>query len=408
MPIKQKDIDTRTMADYSSINKQIKDNAVRLQTLHDTTHKWNGQFKGSIRNLVIIDFAHILESIDYIKQSCDSLYTSSKGLGNHFIPYTTFYREIMSTIKQVMMKIHHFQLKFDIRVSVKYNNINVFLEREYSWRNRLEHDIDPFYGDYEEVLRVFRIDKMLSFMEMVVDLLSDLDESKVDEKLLVGYVPEYNELPLLQRKKLIHENNENFLAIAVMVTELSYMVMKTRANEELKILFNLVMKNGEISRFIKYTYSLESAQDGDSERIYAYFSRIGLTFCYQFYDKLGLYLKQRYSLLTATTYFKENVKFVMNPSNSLKLDEVLLRCIDIKESREYLVLNALRQAITHKNKWVDYTSSRGSISSLIVRHFTNMTELLYLIINDYFVKHKLEVSTRAIEETLYRTNSQKL
>jgi len=314
----------------------------------------------------------------------------------------------MSTIKQVMMKIHHFQLKFDIRVSVKYNNINVFLEREYSWRNRLEHDIDPFYGDYEEVLRVFRIDKMLSFMEMVVDLLSDLDESKVDEKLLVGYVPEYNELPLLQRKKLIHENNENFLAIAVMVTELSYMVMKTRANEELKILFNLVMKNGEISRFIKYTYSLESAQDGDSERIYAYFSRIGLTFCYQFYDKLGLYLKQRYSLLTATTYFKENVKFVMNPSNSLKLDEVLLRCIDIKESREYLVLNALRQAITHKNKWVDYTSSRGSISSLIVRHFTNMTELLYLIINDYFVKHKLEVSTRAIEETLYRTNSQKL
>lgn len=410
MSKEQQEIDTRMIADYSSISRQIKASVVRLQNLRVTTDKWNDQFKGSIQNLIGLDFIHLLDSIDYIEQSCKSLYSSSTGVGNHFIPYTTFYREILSTIKQVMMKVHYLmknQLQLNKGLSIRYNNINELLKKEFQWRNRLEHDIDPFFEDYEEVLRVVRIDKMLTFMEMIIGLLGNLDGSQVDDVLLT-HSPDYNKQSLLQRKRLIHENNETFLSIVAMLTELSYLVMQKRPEEELKILLNLVMKCGEISKFIQYTYSIDSAQFENKERVYAYFARLGLTFCYQFYDKLGLYLKQRYSLATKTTYFKENVRIVKDSMHYLQLDEILLRCINIEESKEYHVLNTLRQAICHKNKWVDYKESSEVVSTLIVRLFTNMTELAYLLINDYFVKYQLQVSTNAMDETLQRTKRIKM
>jgi hypothetical protein len=411
MPIKQQDIDKKMIADYKTISRQIKDNTVRLRCLRDIAHKWNGQFKGSIHYLIGLDFTHLLDSIDYIQKSCNSLYSSSTGVGNHFIPYTTFYREILSIMKQIMMRLHYFEkenIQFNNEDSIKYNSLNVFLESEYQWRNRSEHGIDPFYGDYEKVLRVANINKMISFMEMVVDLMNNLDRSFVDENSVVAFNPDYNELSLKQRKELLHKNNETFLSIVTKITELSHMVMQKQQDEELKILLNLVMKCGEISRFIQYTYSMGSDQNDTRERAYAYFARLGLTFCYQFYDKLGLYIKQRYSLPTKTTYFKENVRIIKDTMNFLQLDAIVMRCIIMEESNEYCVLNAIRQAICHKNKWVDYKASSELISSLIVRLFTNMTELINLIINDYFKEHQLQVSPKAIEEALQRSKYIKL
>ncbi|GFN33727.1 hypothetical protein [Paenibacillus xylaniclasticus] len=408
MPIKQQYIDMKAIEDYSSINRQIEENALRLRRLHETVGE---RFKDSSNNLIRLDFIHMLDSIDYIQKSCASVYYNTTGIGNHFIPYTTFYREILSTIKQIMMKVSHFhkkQLKIDKKASVKYNGIQQFLAREIKWRNKSEHDIDPFYGDHEEVLRVFSIDKMLSFIEMVMDLLDDLNGHQVDLNPLEIYAPMYNGLSLLQRKQLLHGNKESALRIFSLTTELSYKVMEIRPDEELTILLNLAMKYLEVSRCLKYTYSMDNELPGSGEKEYAYFARLGLTFIYQFYDKLGLFVKHRYSIATKTTYFKDNVRNVKRAINSSQQDEILMSCIDIEESDEYGVLNDLRQAICHKNKWVDYQASSESVSTLIVLLFITMTDLMELILCSYFEKWNIKLSLKATEEAYNRTNSIKL
>ncbi|MCI3926974.1 hypothetical protein MO973_43070 [Paenibacillus sp. TRM 82003] len=410
MPIKQQYIDMKAMEDYSSINRQIEGNAIRLRRLHEIVFKWGERFKDYSQSLIGLDFTHMLDSIDYIQKSCESVYYNTTGIGNHFIPYTTFYREILSTIKQIMMKVSHLhkkQLKIDRRISVEYNCIQHFLDRELKWRNKSEHDIDPFYGDHEEVLRVLNIEKMLSFLEMVIDLLDDLNGHREDVNPLEIHAPVYNELSLLQRKQLLHENKESAFRIFSLTTELSYKVMEIRrSDEELTILLNLVMKYLEVSRCLKYTYSMDNGMRGSGEKEYAYFARLGLTFSYQFYDKLGLLVKHRYSIATKTTYFKDNVRNAKKVISSLQPDEILTSCIEIEE--EYGVLNDLRQAICHKNKWVDYKASSESVSTLIVLHFINMTGLMELILNSYFEKRNFQLSLKAYEEAYNRTDSIKL
>lgn len=405
MAVTQKYIDSRMIEDYSSIHKQIKAVNVILKDLRKTMLMWNDQMQGGSRHIIEPDLSHILDSIENIQKSCESLYSDNMGLGNHFIAYTSFYREILSTMKLIMMKISHFHkttLQNDLYASKKYSDLQIFFQKEFRWRNQLEHDIDPFYdGGYDEISQAFRIHKVTSFMKTVVKLLSYLDRQNVGEIQLSVYDPDYDKLSLLRRKEILHQYNKVAILVFTMINELSLKVMKQPPDEKLLILLNLAMKYLEFGKLIKYTYNLSHEHHAKKDKEFTYFSRVGLTFCYQFYDKLGLYVKDRYSLTSRTTYFKDNIKTAKEEIKNW--DEILQRCMNIEVSSEYKLLNKTRQAICHKNKGVDYRSSSESISSLLVRHYASMVELMELIMNEYCTKHNIQLSIRSIEETQIRT-----
>lgn len=360
---------------------------------------------------IIEEIECLVQSLDYVYISCKS----QKGIKNTFFPFTSFYRVIISIIKVINEKIKDTlkDNKIDNEdVEFIYNKLKIFMECEFRWRNSLEHGIDPFYnGEGFDILEELSISKIVEFIDLVISLLSCI---KLMEIKFVSYKNikiDYKSITLDKRKNIISKSSDITEYIFIMITQLSYLSRDIGLNEEGKNIVDIAVKYIELNKVIYYVYYTLHKVNKSYTRLkrddYSYFIRMSISLYYQMFDKMGMYINNRYNLNLKRPYFKDVINKIVN--NNMKDDYINNKLCELRNSIEYDELTKIRKMIIHNKKvYINYQENSDCISSLIVSSLIPIQNIIFNILKEFFYKNSLEITISAINESKTKKSNKKL
>lgn len=399
---KQQQYDMRMIYDYNKIQSDLTANKNRVKLISNKIEEMNKDVNYKCLYPIIEDLDYIVQSLDYIYISC----VSRNGVRVSFFPYTKFYREIISTIKVLDDKIKDIFKEnnlFANSINNDYQNIKVFMQNEFQWRNDLEHDIDPFFdGEIFNIIDELDIDKIVKFAELICDLIEKIKLIGIKVINLRGEIVNYKVLSLEDRKKIISECGNKYKKILEMVTQLSHISMKNNGlSEEGKNIADLTFKYMELNKAFSYTYKPSNTIDKPYTNVkrddYSYFIRMSITTYYQIFDKLGMYLDNKLGLNLRYSYYKTVVDEIVN--KNLVSDEIIKSICELRNGDEYNELSRIRQKIVHYKKvFIDFRSNTDASSSLLVSSISSINNIIYIILDNYFKINSIKVSQSVINE----------
>lgn len=408
----QKIFDISMINDYKILKKQLQDSNMALEEMAKTIAEISNEFSDSIFNVALDDLSFILESINYLHVSCEN----TTGVRSSFFPSTTFYRQIISAIKLVYLKID-FIFKNNKSIGCKEKDkIEKIIVDELKWRNQLEHGIDPFYdGDYFKIIKTLTVEKMVliinAFLNYIkIFLVTTKTLNKVDAKKIPAIT--FHLLDNMKIMNIITRLHEPMNNIFIKTTQMSHMSMELgeKADIEFRNVIDISLKYIELAKLINYTY--KDLKSSCFSRLYptkmyyefSYFCRVSITIYYQLCDKISTYLNNKYllGLDEKKCYFKSALSEI--DKKGLSNDTIITKCRTLRVSEEYNVLNSIRQGMVHDFSLVQYKEYSTQISSLIVILLNYISCIVENIINDYFEKNNINVTQEAQREAYQKTS----
>lgn len=396
---KQIEFDIRMKNDYDNIQKCLLKNRATIKNHVSFINSLTSRSDYEVIKPIIEDVVHLVKVLDYIDVSCKCL----NGNRNSFLPYTSFYREYICTIRIAIENIDNILGK-NIGHKLKKQ-----METEINWRHRVEHAADPFYeGELQQISKLLDISKMVLFIGEICGVLSD--QTGVAGKSIKNLVLNYSPILLDDRKQLIQGMNKTNIEIYEMVNEMSHLCMNAGAlkMEEINII-DIGFKYQELQKCLYYIYINDKNVDKNYSGLeyddFSFFTRRSVIIAYQICDKLGVYLNNRYNLALDKKYFKNAIEAVNNSSLN---DQITKLVCNLRASDEYKELNSIRQSIAHGKKIIDFQANADSFSSLIVRVASDFQPLIYEILRNLFQLSNYSVSANSKKEIQTKTTYKKL
>ncbi len=393
---KQQQYDMRMIYDYNKIQSDLTANKNRVKLISNKIEEMNKDVNYKCLYPIIEDLDYIVQSLDYIYISC----VSRNGVRVSFFPYTKFYREIISTIKVLDDKIKDIFKEnnlFANSINNDYQNIKVFMQNEFKWRNDLEHDIDPFFdGEIFNILKELDINKIVKFAELICDLIEKIKLIGIKIINLRSETVNYKVISLDDRKKIMSECGDRYKSILEMVNQISHISMENNGlSKEGKNITDLTFKYLELNKAFWYTYETTNTIGKQYTEVmrddYGYFVRMSITTYYQIFDKLGMYLNNKLGLNLQYSYYKTVVDEIVN--RNLISDEIIKNICELRNGDEYKELSRIRQRIVHYKKvFIDFKSNSDASSSLLVSSISSISNIIYIILVNYFRANSIKVS----------------
>lgn len=332
----------------------------------------------------------IFDEIEFMIQGFEMCFIACEnrhGIKQSFFNLTTFNRASLSStviiydkLKKVMVKNKYFSKE----IKKRFDNIEKSILKIAFFRNKIEHDIDPYYhGIYDEVGSEFNIEKQLSFIRKVLDLLRKLSDYELNISSKEFKI-NYKQTSLKYRKEIIsnmqNQANEIFLYTVALshILEDNQMYMnigaslmqnngKSRSDirdyindlatsDEERIIIDLAFKTIELQKAVYFIYEnkviLRSNLLDREIYSYKYFLHMCLIISYQIFDKIGLLFKERLLLECEYTYFKQIVDEIVE--KELIQDDICKEICMMKKSNDYGQLSKIRNYMVHEYGIVAY------------------------------------------------------
>lgn len=248
MSTKQEVCDMRMIRDYEIIHRELINYQNKVILIARRIEEINKNIEYENLYPITQDLEHIVKSLEYMYVSC----ISRDGLRNSFYPYTTFYREIISMIAVIDGKLETVLEENNIYhndIEKDYQDVKIFMEKEFKWRGSLVHYIDPFYdGELYTILKELNINKIVTFIELVYKLLKKINLRGIKKKTFKEHVMKYGIIPLEERKIIIENLNEVHNKIFEMIIEISYISMNNGLNQQQRNVIDILFKYLEVKK----------------------------------------------------------------------------------------------------------------------------------------------------------------
>lgn len=396
----QKHYDFLMCEDYKKILKDLEYYKADVQSI---ANKLKFEKNKNTNTFYIIDdLIHIIDTLECLYISCRSF----NGNRNSFFPFTTFYREFMITSKIINNKLKFLTENCKSAKSLKsdYNNLNKLVEQELKWRNKIEHDIDPFYdGDFFNIKSELNIYKIITYCKKNYEFYEKLSTYPLSTNDYTKTPVNYKAINASKRKELIAQSGYSQYEIANIINVLSYKSALIN-DKEFKNHCDLGFKILELYKSLTYLYFSNSSYNsytGFDLNYFSYFIRISIVLEYQLFDKLGLYLSLKNNLNIKFPYFKDVIKKIIKEKTEYNI--IIDSLIKLSESDDYKKLNKIRQQFVHKKTTIDFYENYDILSSLCIKIFVKLQELVLIILKDYMEKKAFYMTDKSIREVLDKT-----
>lgn len=399
---KRIEADRRMIRMYEQIYSNINSNRDSIKLIHNRINNMKQEIKEVNICLLVDDIEYILQSIDYLEVS----YKYALGLVNDkyrsFFTFSTFYRAIINTISILQEKLYEIIKKnriIDEDVLKFQNRAEILMKKQKEWRNRIEHDIDPFYcGEHQDILDNLSINKIIEFINMVSDLIYMLSKYKLKIKYFKKVEVKSDIISLKDRKIIINKSNEIFKGLSQMIIQLSNIAQVRKLKLEEKNLFDLGLKVKELHSLLAFIYDkssrIEEEMRIDVESRYKYFMRMSIVIYYQIFDKVGYYLNDKFNL-----GLEENDRYFKKVITQIRSKELIVESNSIFKDEAYQHLNIIRKCLVHnRNTFIDYDNDWQKLSSLIVLDYERLQQIIYNLYEEYFNSERMNISKRAYNE----------
>lgn len=413
---------------YGLLNKK-KDVIIKLKDKFDEIN--TGDYSEKF-NFIFDEINFMIETFEMCFIACEN----REGTKQSFFNLTTFNRASLSSTMIIYDKLKKIMVKneyFSKEIKRSFSTIEKSIEQIIFFRNKVEHDIDPYYyGAYEEVEIKFNIEKQNYYIKKVLHLLKKLSNYEIKSKN-IKFKINYEQISLLQRKEIISDIQIKFNEIFKYSIALSYKVEenlevmkncelvmldegKSRneinecldnlvTSDEEKMIIDLSLKTIELQKAMNYSYENKNDFKGNllNKEIdrYKYFCHMCLIISYQIFDKIGLYLKEKLLLQCKNTYLKTVVDEII--LRKLEQNELCNKICRLRENQKYCQLSKIRNYMVHENGIVEYDYYENELSSLIVANYKEIVSMVYKIISDYFNKNKITISNDVLFELETKT-----
>lgn len=414
---------------YIKIKKELNENKTYVNSIVKKIYsKKTDKLCNSLKD-IIDDIVFLIETLDYLSYSCDM----KNEFGNEFFQFTTFYRISVLYIKNISANIHRLIKVNKLgnkKIIIKmWKEIVDFSENIIKYRNDLEHNIDPFFIEFETFMKFINVSNIVTYLKMVVKLVDVMSKEDINSEEKPEYRLNYLELDLMQKIIKIESLNNVKKDIFTKLNQISYCIRdkyvvkrlaigdKTQIiNEELisqdfeRNLFDLSIKQLELNKALHLIYKDSTNKfegySGIKIDAYKYFQRLAIIFYYQMFDKFSLYIKSKHKLNINKPYFKDAISEIIN--KPINLDSIDKKLIELYNSNDYRELKKIRQIIVHMEKNIDFNINSEKISSLIININIKTNYIILDIVNDYLKNNNVQVSREAIIESDQKTIFRKL
>ncbi|NRT72065.1 hypothetical protein [Clostridium beijerinckii] len=157
---------------YNSIKIELEKNKYYMPTIVRRINSLRRNELSKPLDGILNDICFLLETLDYLSYSCEC----EKITGNNFFSYTTFYRISILHMRNILFDINKFikQNKLQDKVLIKnyLDKIMKFSEEIISYRNDLEHNIDPFFdGKMDELQQSITVSNIILYLKLIIKLI---------------------------------------------------------------------------------------------------------------------------------------------------------------------------------------------------------------------------------------------